>query len=174
MTGAYGYSGRYIAARLLERGREVHTITNSPHRANPFQGRVTASPFHFDDLAELAVREGEGTANTIIDAIGPETFTFRGLVKSIGQIIGKPRPIVSLPPALGYLVASLIGKFVGDVFLTRQEISGLMRGLLATSSPPAGKTRLTEWAKAHADELGSKYSSELARRKNRTEAYEKL
>jgi len=305
VTGAYGYSGRYIAARLLERGREVHTITNSPNRANPFPGRVTASPFHFDDrpkliktlrdadvlyntywvrfnygafrqsqavdntiklfsaareagvrrivhvsitnpseqsdleyfrgkarlerelkesglsyailrpailfgkedilvnniawvlrrfplfgvfgdglyrmqpifvddLAELAVREGERTTATIIDAIGPETFTFRGLVKSIGQIISKPRPIVSLPPALGYLVASIIGRFVGDVFLTRQEIAGLMRGLLATSSPPAGKTKLTDWAKAHADELGAKYSSELARRKNRTEAYEKL
>ncbi len=305
VTGAFGYSGQYIAARLLEKGHDVHTITNSPDRANPFQGRVTASPFHFDDapnlvqtlrganvlyntywvrfnygrfsqaeaventirlfgaakeagvrrivhvsitnpsegsdleyfrgkarlerelqqsglsyailrpailfgeedilvnniawvlrrfpvfgvfgdglyrlqpifvddLAELAVREGERTTDTIIDAIGPETFTFRGLVKAIGQIIGKPRPIVSLPPALGYLVASLIGKFVGDVFLTRQEIAGLMRGLLATSSPPAGKIRLTDWAKAHARELGSKYSSELARRQNRRETYQKL
>jgi len=305
VTGAFGYSGRYIAARLLEKKHEVHTITNSPNRTNPFGGRVSASPFHFDeparlvqslsgadvlyntywvrfshgdfshdlavdntirlfsaareagvrrvvhvsitnpsehsdldyfrgkarlerelresglshailrpailfgqedilvnniawllrrfplfgvfgdgsyrlqpifvdDLAALAVREGEGTTNTIIDAIGPETFTFRGLVESIGRIIGKPRRIISLPPALGYVVASVIGKFVGDVFLTRQEIAGLMRGLLATSSPPAGSTKLTDWARAHAGQLGSKYSSELARRRNRTEAYEKL
>jgi NADH dehydrogenase len=305
VTGAFGYSGRYIAARLLEKGHEVHTITNSPNRENPFGGRVSATAFHFDDppklvqalrgtdvlyntywvrfnygefthdlavantiklfsaareagvrrvvhvsitnpseqsdldyfrgkarlerelresrlsyailrpailfgkedilvnniawvlrrfplfgvfgdgsyrlqpifvddLAALAVREGEGTTNRIVDAIGPETFTFRELVELIGQIIGRPRRIVSVPPALGYVVASLIGKLIGDVFLTRQEIAGLMRGLLATSSPPAGETKLTDWARAHAGQLGSRYSSELARRRNRTEAYEKL
>ena len=36
VTGAYGYSGQYIAQRLLDAGHEVHTLTNSPHRANPF------------------------------------------------------------------------------------------------------------------------------------------
>jgi len=137
-------------------------------------GLYRLQPIFVDDFAELAVREGAGPANTIVDAVGPETFTFRGLVKSIGQIIGRPRPVVSVPPSLGYAMASIIGKFVGDVFLTRQEIAGLMRGLLATPSPPVGKTKLTDWARAQAEQLGRKYSSELARRRNRREAYEKL
>mgnify|MGYP006961788773 CR=1 FL=1 len=57
-------------------------------------------------------------------------------------------PIVSVPPGVGYLAASLLGKLLGDVFLTRQEIAGLMQGLLCTNSAPAGTTKLTpaDWA----------------------------
>ncbi|MGA3268190.1 MAG: NAD-dependent epimerase/dehydratase family protein [Verrucomicrobiota bacterium] len=36
ITGAFGYSGRYIATRLLGEGCRVITLTNSPARANPF------------------------------------------------------------------------------------------------------------------------------------------
>jgi hypothetical protein len=60
------------------------------------------------------------------------------------------------------------------VFITREEIDGLMRGLLCADSPPAGATRLTDWARANAATLGVKYASELARRRNRDEAYDKL
>jgi NADH dehydrogenase len=123
-----------------------------------------------DDLAELAVREGAGAQDRIIDAIGPETFTYRGLVRRIGEIIGKPRPIVSVPPAVGYLIGSVVGRLVGDVVITRAEIAGLMAGLLCTDSPPAGPTRLTEWAAANAGALGMRYASELARRRGRSSA----
>jgi len=302
VTGAFGYSGNYIARRLLDRGHTVHTLTNSLRRKNPFGDRVRSFPFNFDDsagladslrgasvlyntywvrfnhrsfkhagaventlklfdaakeagvgrvvhvsitnpskdshleyfsgkaeleqalvesglshvilrptvlfgkedilinniawllrrfpvfgvfgngqyrlqpiyvddLAKLAVEQGESEENRIIDAIGPETFTFRELVEQIGQIIGKKRPIVSVPPRLGYWFASLLGKLKGDVVITREEIDGLMSGLLYVDSPRAGETRLTDWAKEHADTLGRKYASELARRRNRLDAY---
>jgi len=58
--------------------------------------------------------------------------------------------------------------------ITRQEIEGLMQGLLCTDSPPAGQTRLTDWAREHADTLGQRYASELARRRDRQSAYERL
>src|SRR2546427_5544179 len=48
VTGAFGYSGRYIAARLLAAGHRVRTLTNSPKRPNPFGDRVEALPFNFD------------------------------------------------------------------------------------------------------------------------------
>ena len=48
VTGAFGYSGRYIARRLLEAGHRVQTLTNSPGRENPFEGRVPALPYNFD------------------------------------------------------------------------------------------------------------------------------
>ena len=54
VTGAFGYSGKYIATRLLQTGRRVRTLTNSPHRANPFGNAVEALPYHFDDGAKLA------------------------------------------------------------------------------------------------------------------------
>jgi NADH dehydrogenase len=54
VTGAFGYSGRYIAARLLEAGCRVRTLTNSPDRPNPFGGKIAAHPFNFDRPDKLA------------------------------------------------------------------------------------------------------------------------
>ena len=53
VTGAFGYSGRYIARRLLDAGAEVRTLTNAPDSQSPFGSRVRAMPFSFDDHARL-------------------------------------------------------------------------------------------------------------------------
>jgi len=137
-------------------------------------GKYRLQPIYVEDFAKLAVEQGASRENTIIDAIGPETFSYRELVRTIGSIIGASRPIISVPPSVGYLAGWLIGKLVGDVTITRDEIEGLMQDLLYTQSPPAGETRLTDWARQHQDELGKRYASELARRVNRDAAYEKL
>jgi NADH dehydrogenase len=134
-------------------------------------GRYRIQPIHVDDLAKLAVQRGERRENVIIDAIGPETFTYRELVERIGEIIGKKRPIVPVPIWLGLAVARVMGRLVDDVIITRPEVDGLMAGLLYTDSPPAGETRLSAWATEHREELGRRYASELARRKQRERAY---
>jgi len=302
VTGAFGYSGKYIAKRLLEVGHRVVTLTNSPNRPNPFGDRVEAKPFDFDnpdalratldgaevlyntywvrfnhadfnhdeavqntltlfaaakaagvrkvvhvsitnpslesslpyfrgkavlekalqesglefailrptvlfgkedilvnniawalrrfpvfgmfgdgsykiqpiyvdDIAALAVAQGSSTENKIIDAIGPETFTYRELVLAVGQAIGVERSVMALPPGLAYAFCTLVGSFVGDLIITKEEIEGLRQNLLVTHSSPAGQTKLTEWAKANADILGKRYNSELRRRKDRTAEY---
>lgn len=304
VTGAFGYSGKYIAKRLLDCGHNVRTLTDSLNRPNPFGDKVTAYPFNFDDaeklveslrgtsvlyntywvrfnygdfkhslaventlklfdaakkagverivhvsitnpsedsnleyfsgkgrleraltesgisyailrptvlfgkedilinniawiirklpvfgvfgdgnyrlqpiyvddLAKLAVEQGSSRENVVIDAIGPETFTYRELVKAIGDAIGKQRPIISIPDSIGYIGGQVIGKIVGDIIITREEIEGLKSDLLYTNSPPAGKTRLTEWLKENSPTLGRQYASELGRRKNRKKSYEK-
>ena len=296
VTGAFGYSGRYIAQRLLDAGGEVVTLTNSSHRPDPFEGRVRSYPLDFhqpnnltdalrgvsvlyntywvrfnhrlfthreavantktlfdaareagvgrvvhvsitnpsedspleyfrgkaelertlvasglsyailrptvlfgkedilinniawmlrrfpvfgvfgdgryrmqpiyvDDLAGLAVRQGGGTENVVIDAIGPETFAYRELVTVIGRLIGRPRPVISVPPSLAYYVAAGVGKVIGDVVITRDEIQGLMDDLLYVDAAPAGATRLTTWVGEHKSTLGVRYANELARRR---------
>lgn len=134
-------------------------------------GRYGIQPIHVDDLAQLAIAQGESRDNVIINAIGPETFTFKGLVAEIGRIIGRERPILSLPPRLAYAATRVVGWFVGDVFLTWEEVQGLMVGTLAVDAPPAGQTKLTDWARKHAATLGKQYTSELARRVDRAAAY---
>jgi uncharacterized protein YbjT (DUF2867 family) len=235
VTGAFGYSGKYIAERLLAEGKNVITLTNSYQRENPFGDRLRAVPFHFDepdrlveslggisvlyntywvrfnhptfshadavrntmtlfdaakkagvervvhvsitnpsedspleyfsgkakleralvasgisyailrptvlfgkedilinniawvlrhlpvfgvfgdgqykvqpiyvdDLAAIAVEQGRNRQNQVINAIGPETFTYRELVSSISTIIGKTRPILSVSPSLAILL----------------------------------------------------------------------
>ena len=302
VTGAFGYSGRYIAKRLIDCGHKVITLTNSPHRTNPFAGRVEVFPFNFDkpkelteslrgvsvlyntywvrfnhkmfqyadavqntvilfdaakaagverivhvsitnpsedspleyfsgkaqlekvlidsglsyailrptvlfgkedilinniawalrrlpvfgvfgngeyrlqpiyvdDLASLAVGQGTKRDNIIIDAIGPETFTYRHLVEVVGEIIGKKRPIISILPSICFLVGWIIGKCLGDVLITREEIKGLMANLLCVDSSPTGTTKLTDWISMHADSLGKNYTSELVRRTDRLREY---
>jgi NADH dehydrogenase len=305
VTGAFGYSGKYITSRLLAAGRRVRTLTNSLQRQNPFGSAVEAHPYNFDrpdelvrslqgaevlintywvrfdhrdfthtqavrntlslfdaarradvrrvvhvsitnpsaeselpyfrgkaelesalrgsglsyailrptvlfgqedvlinnmawmlrrfpvfgvfgdgsyklqpifvdDLARLAVDASGSSERLVRDAIGPETFTYRELVSVIGAAIGCQRPVVSIPPALGVAVGRLVGLVVGDVVVTAEEVAGLMQNLLVTSSPPAGNTALSQWIGENREALGRRYSSELARRRDRQRTYEQL
>jgi len=135
-------------------------------------GNYRIQPVYVDDLAALAVEYGRQSENAVVNAVGPETFTYRELVKTIGTIIGKPRPIVSIPPSLGYLVGACLGRLVKDVVITRPEIEGLMSDLLCVDTPSTTPTRFTDWARQHSDTLGRKYTNELARRLDKISAYE--
>lgn len=134
-------------------------------------GQYRLQPIYVEDLADLAVAEGALHENHVVNAIGPETFTYRELVATIGEIIGRRRPIMPVPPFFGYWTARMLGALVGDVILTREEIAGLMGDLLYVDAPAAGSTRLTDWAREHADTLGRRYTSELARRRDRENPY---
>ncbi len=127
-------------------------------------GRYRLQPIYVDDLAALAVEKGKEEENGVINAIGPETFAYRELIKKIGLIIGKPRPIIPIPPSIGFVASSIMGSLLNDRLVTWDEIKGLMEGLLYVDSPPTGETRLTEWAKENSSELGNRYFSELGRR----------
>lgn len=54
VTGAFGFSGGFIAARLLALGREVISLTSSTGRASPLQGKVQARPFDFEHPERMA------------------------------------------------------------------------------------------------------------------------
>ena len=116
-------------------------------------GEYKLQPIHVQDFAELAVKEGKGSENKIIDAIGPETFSYRELVKTISEILGVRRTTVSVPPSIGYACGVIAGWMLGDKVITKDEIKGLMKGLLATNSDPVGTTSLTEWAKRNSNQF---------------------
>ena len=48
VTGAFGFSGSYIARRLLASGHRVRTLTNHPRQPDPFGGAVEVAPLSFD------------------------------------------------------------------------------------------------------------------------------
>jgi NADH dehydrogenase len=66
VTGAFSFTGRYIAGRLLARGREVRTLTGHPERPHPLRDRITVAPFSFDEPAALVanLRGAEVLYNT--------------------------------------------------------------------------------------------------------------
>lgn len=134
-------------------------------------GDYLVQPIHVDDFAEAAAREAEGDDNKIVQAIGPETFSYRELVRCIAKALDLRRPVVSLPPRLAYWACRGVGWWVRDVVITREEIRGLMENRLFVDAPPLGRTRLSEWVRQHRDTLGRHYTSELARRLDRRGEY---
>jgi uncharacterized protein YbjT (DUF2867 family) len=61
VTGAFSDTGGHIAARLLQEGRSVKTLTFHPDRAHPLQASVEAYRYRFDDPAALT-RSLEGVS----------------------------------------------------------------------------------------------------------------
>jgi len=134
-------------------------------------GDYKLQPIYVDDLAQAAAERAGGERDEILQAIGPETFTYRELVARVGAGIGvKPR-IIAVSPGLGYWACRMVGLFVGDVVITREEIRGLMEGRLCVDAPPLGATKLTDWIDHHRDTLGRRYTSEMARRVDRASEY---
>lgn len=129
------------------------------------KGEYRLQPIHVRDFAALALDEAEREeSERILNATGPETYSFRGLWSMLAQAIGCRRPILPVPACIGYAAARALGLLVHDVVLTKDEIAGLSEGRLAVDTQPIGKTSLQEWAQRHAATLGLDYQSELARR----------
>jgi nucleoside-diphosphate-sugar epimerase len=59
VTGAFGYTGKYISRKLLDTGDEVVNLTGTPGRPDPFGGRVKELPLTFDDYDALTANLGE-------------------------------------------------------------------------------------------------------------------
>ena len=53
ITGAFSYTGKYVARLLLGRGYSVRTLTGHPGRENPFGEAVKVFPYNFDRPDEL-------------------------------------------------------------------------------------------------------------------------
>ena len=60
VTGATGYTGRYITKLLLDQGHRVQSITGHPDRHNPFGEQAPLKPFDFDNPSRL-INTLEGT-----------------------------------------------------------------------------------------------------------------
>jgi NADH dehydrogenase len=126
-------------------------------------GGYLLQPVYVDDLAELVVQAVYRDDDTLMDAVGPETFTFRELVSLVGATIARPRPLLFVPPGFLLLAARLLSLLLGDVLLTRHEIEGLKAGLLVSTEPPLGRTRISQWLQENRLTVGTKYASELKR-----------
>ena len=71
--------------------------------------------------------------------------------------------LVHTPTSLGYTLTLLVGLLMQDVVLSRDEVDGLMAGLLTSNGTPMDPTRLSARLKNNADGLGKRYASELRR-----------
>lgn len=129
----------------------------------PGDGSYGIQPVYVEDLADLAVEAVFSKDNYVIDAVGPDSYTFKELVQLIGKKIGAERPLISVPPRLALFAAQFISFFVGDVILTPEEVDGLMGNLLVSKQPARGKTAFKDWLEENKATVGTQYASEIKR-----------
>lgn len=134
-----------------------------PAFAIPGKGDYRLQPVYVDDLAELAVNAAHKNDSMILDAAGPETFTFEEMIRLMIKQVGSHARLLHLRPERAMQFIRMVGGLVGDVVLTGEEIDGLMHNVLVSTSPPTGHTVFSTWLKQHARSLGSVYFSEIER-----------
>lgn len=141
----------------------AYFLRHFPFFLIPGDGSYGIQPVYVEDLADLAVEAVYRKDSYVIDAVGPDSYTFKEFVRLIGEKIGAERPLLSVPPRLSLLAAQVISLFVRDVVLTPEEVEGLMSNLLVSKHPPLGRTAFKDWLEANKDTLGKEYASELER-----------
>ena len=139
------------------------TLRHVPVFAIPGDGAYRVQPVLVGDVADLAIRVADGEAVATVDAAGPETFRFGDLVRLLRDRIRAPARLVRVPPWFALFGAKVAGSLVGDVVLTRDEVTELMGSLLVSRRPPMCPTPFSTWLDEHADSVGRRYASELAR-----------
>ena len=125
------------------------------------RGECAVQPIHAEDLASQAVEAGSRTDSFIADAAGPEIFTFEELLRLLASAVGARVLLVHTLPSVGFALTRLVGLLLRDVVLTKDEVDGLMAGLLTSDAVVTGSTRLGDWLGDNADVLGQRYVSGL-------------
>ena len=139
------------------------TLRRLPAFGIPGDGRYPIQPVHVHDIADIAVRAGSTAGGTVVDAAGPDIFSFREFVELVRRAVGSGARIAPVPVAAALMAARLIGMVVGDVVLTRDEVTELQAGLMRSHTQPMGTIRLADWLAVSADATGRRWASELGR-----------
>lgn len=126
-------------------------------------GNYQVQPIFAQDLADQIVTAASASDSFTADAAGPDTMSFEELLRLMASKMRVNCGFLHTPPSIGLALTSLIGVLVRDVVLTRDEVDGLMAGLLTSDTPPTGATRFGGWLEENADCLGRRYTSELQR-----------
>ena len=128
-------------------------------------GNYPIQPVHVEDVAEIAIQQGQLAENTVVDVTGPETFRYKDYIRHMVKAMGLKRLILPMPPMVGWLFGRMLGVFLRDDVITRAEIKGLREGLMATDAPPNGTRLFSTWIAEHGASLGKRYQNDLKERR---------
>lgn len=138
-------------------------LRHMPFFVIPEMGLYRVQPVAGEDVAEIATWAAGQADNVVVDAAGPEIITYAELVQSIAIAVRRRPRILNLPSTLTLAAGHVVGLFVRDIVLTRQELEGLMQELLVSQEEPRGARRVDDWLLRSGDALGRSYASELSR-----------
>ena len=131
-------------------------------------GNYPIQPVHVKDVARVAVEQGESRENVTIDVTGPETFRYKEYIGVMAKSMSLRRIILPMPPFVGWIFGKFLGLLLQDLVITRAEIKGLRRGLMASDEDPLGQLKFSEWIAEHGKDFGKRYQNDLKERKYRS------
>jgi len=126
-------------------------------------GRAEVQPVSVRDTARLCVDAGAGTDDVVLDAAGPQRWSYEDFVRLIRRAVGGRARIWHSPTRVALAAAWAAGLLLRDVVVTRGELDALAAGLLVSNETPLGTDRFDQWLAEHGDTLGRTYTSELER-----------
>ncbi|PZS16330.1 MAG: epimerase [Pseudonocardiales bacterium] len=127
------------------------------------RGRYRVRGIHIDDLARLCVELGGRGDRVVVDAVGPQSLTFRELVDVVRAAVGSRALVVPVAPILVPVLSQALGLVLHDTLLTRDEYRAMADGLADCDAPSTGRIAFTDWVAEHGWQLGRTYANELDR-----------
>ena len=85
-------------------------------------GDYPVQPVYAEDLASQAVEAGSRTGNSVADAAGPDTFSFKELLRLLAPAVDTRTLLVHTPPRLVLALTGIVGLLKREVALTRDEV----------------------------------------------------
>ena len=134
-----------------------------PLFAMPGSGAYRLQPVTLHDTGEIIADAAVATEDMTVDAAGPDIVTFEELVKQIGAAVGRMPRVVHLPEDLSLALLGAVGKAMGEVILSREELAGLTTEMLVSHEAPRGTQSVGAWLQENGSTLGVTYASEIKR-----------
>ena len=138
-------------------------LRRTPVFVIPGLGTYRLQPVAGEEVAHIAFWAAGLTENVTVDAAGPDIISYLELIEGVAIAVARRPRRVFAPPGLTIMAGRLVGMFVHDVLLTRDELKGLMDELLVSQEPPLGRLRIDDWLLRSSETLGMNYASELNR-----------
>ena len=127
------------------------------------RGGYRVRGIHVDDLARLCVELGARNDMVVVDAVGPQSLTFRQLVDAVRAAVGSHAVVLPVPGPVLSGLSSALSLLLRDTLLTRDEYQAMADGLADSDGPATGGIVLTDWIAEQGPELGRHYANELDR-----------
>jgi len=166
-----GRSWAIVRPTLVVGPRDVLTgniawfVRRLPLVVIPSGAEYPLQPVLVDDVGRIVADQVESASCVTLDAAGRERFGFRDYVALVARAVRRRPRIIAAPPRVVLALLGILGRFLGDVVLTREELLGLRDGMLVSRRPPTAGASVRAWLLAHGDRLGRRYTNDRADRR---------
>jgi NADH dehydrogenase len=163
-------SSAVVRPSLIFGGRQEILINNltwllrrMPVFVIPGDGTYRLQPVAVQDVARLAVRLGKSDERIVVDAVGPEIYTFEEFMRLLNRNAGTHTLFVRAPLSVVLPLTRILGRALRDVLVTENELREMIDEVMLSDAEPTGEVAFSEWLSRQGHAIGRRYAHELHR-----------